>query len=76
MQGLFGPGDPWAVRWLERVVPAVEAICFVPAARAGEGRGCWAHYYRRWAFTTLDEIGRDAVRLVPALERFTADARG
>ncbi|MBA4788397.1 MAG: cysteine hydrolase [Rhizobiales bacterium] len=85
MQRLFGPGYPWAVPWLERVVPAVEAICarhahrtiftrFVPAARAGEGRGSWARYYRRWASTTLDEIGRDAVRLVPALERFTPPA--
>lgn len=86
MQRLFGPGYPWAVPWLERVLPLIEALCarhpartlftrFIPARRAGEGRGTWARYYRRWASITLDEIGPDAVRLVPLLERFVPPAR-
>lgn len=85
MQRLFGPGYPWAVPWLERVVPAIDALCvhrpartvftrFIPAARAGEGHGTWARYYRRWASTTLEEVGMDAIRLLPALERFVPPA--
>jgi nicotinamidase-related amidase len=86
MQRLFGPGYPWAVPWLEKVLPAIEALCalhphrtvftrFIPAARAGEGRGTWARYYRKWAEVALDRIGTDAVRLVPVLERFVPPAQ-
>ena len=86
MQRLFGSGYPWAVPWLERVLPAIEALCaqrpdrtlftrFIPAARPGEGRGAWARYYRRWASATLEEIGADAIRLVPPLERFVPPAQ-
>lgn len=86
MQRLFEPGQLWAVPWLEKVLPALEALCahrpeqtlftrFIPAARPDEGRGAWARYYRRWAAATLQEVGVDAVRLVPALERFVPPAR-
>lgn len=86
MQRLFGPGYPWAVPWLEKVLPAVEALCaqhpeqtvftrFIPASRPGEGRGAWGRYYRRWASATLEQVGPDAIRLVPALERFVPPAR-
>lgn len=86
MQRLFGPGYPWAVPWLERILPAVEALCslhphrtvftrFIPVARADEANGTWARYYRRWAAVTLDQIGPDAVRLIPTLERFVPPAR-
>ncbi|MGN8119357.1 cysteine hydrolase family protein [Labrys sp. 22185] len=81
MQRLFGPGYPWAVPWLEKVVPVIEILCahhaaqtiftrFIPAPRAGEGRGSWERYYRKWACVTLDAIGLDAIRLVASLERF------
>lgn len=81
MQRLFHAGSPWAVPWMERVLPAIEELCgaqphrtvftrFVPASRPGEGPGTWARYYQRWADVTLEKIGGDAVRLVPRLERF------
>lgn len=86
MQRLFGPGYPWALPWLPKVLPAIETICathaektvftrFVPARRAAEAPGTWARYYRRWAEVTLEEIGSDPVRLVPELERFAPPAR-
>lgn len=86
MQRLFAAGSPWAVPWLERVLPAIEELCgaqprrtvftrFIPAERPGKGHGTWARYYRRWADVTLEKIGTDAVRLVPALERFVPPAQ-
>lgn len=76
---------PWAFAWMERVLPAVEALCsahadhtvftrFIPASRPAEGPGTWARYYRRWADVTLDRIGPDGIRLVPALERLVPPA--
>lgn len=86
MQRLFGPGYPWAVPWMERVLPRIAAICrhraertiftrFITADRPGEGRGRWGHYYHRWAEVTLERIGPDAMRLAPALEDFVPPAR-
>lgn len=86
MQRVFGPGYPWAVPWLEKVLPAIETLCashpdrtlftrFIPASRPGEGHGAWARYYRRWASATIEKIGPDAVRLVPVLERFVPPAQ-
>nr|WP_026791322.1 isochorismatase family cysteine hydrolase [Pleomorphomonas oryzae] len=86
MQRLFGPGYPWAMPWLERVTPTIETICgrhadrtlftrFIPAARPGEGRGTWARYYQRWADITLEKLDPEAVRIIPALERFAPPAR-
>ena len=85
MQRLFGPGYPWQVPWLEKVLPAVAALSdhrpestiftrFIPARRAGEGQGAWARYYRRWASVTLEAVGDDAVRLMPDLEHFVPPA--
>lgn len=86
MQRLFAPGYPWAMPWLQRVLPAVEALCaaqpkrslftrFIPPPSADEAGGTWARYYRRWADVTIDRIGPDAVRLVPELERFVPPGR-
>ncbi len=86
MQRMYGPGYPWAMPWMERVTPTIEKLCerhagrtlftrFIPAAHPGEGRGVWARYYQRWADITLEKLGTDAVRLIPALERFSPPAR-
>lgn len=86
MQRIFGPGYPWAMPWMERVTPAIEQLCeqhaertlftrFIPAARPGEGRGTWRRYYQRWADITFENLEADAVRLVPALERFAPPAK-
>lgn len=52
MQQLFGPGYPWAVPWLEKVLPAVEDLCGSPhperilfyALRASRARGRWTQH--------------------------------
>jgi nicotinamidase-related amidase len=81
MQRLFAAGSPWAVPWMEKVLPAIEEIAgrhgratvftrFVPPNHPEEAKGMWARYYRRWEAVTLDRIGADKVELVPALARF------
>lgn len=86
MQRMFGPGYLWAMPWLERVTPTIEKLCnrhadrtlftrFIPAEHPGGGRGAWARYYQRWADITLEKLGTEAVRLIPALERFAPPAR-
>lgn len=86
MQRLFAPGSPWAVPWAQRVLPAVEELAarhpartvftrFIPAAHAGEGRGMWARYYRRWADVTLSNLDPKLIDLMPSLSRFVPPAR-
>lgn len=78
MQRLFGPGQPWAVPWLERILPRVAGICahnparavftrFLPPATPEVARGTWRRYYRKWQEVTLDRIGCEAVELLPEL---------
>ena len=86
MQGLFELGAPWAVPWMERVVPVIEALTeahpastiftrFIPVERAEEAPGSWSRYYRRWADVTLAKIDPALVAIVPTLARFIPPAR-
>ena len=78
MQRLFAPGGPWAVPWMEKVLPPIEELTarhaastlftrFIPADRPGEGPGAWSRYYRRWAEVTLSRIDPGLIELVPSL---------
>ena len=86
MQRLFDEGSEWAMPWLSRVVPRIEALAgrhaantiftrFIPARRPGEGQGTWRRYYQRWPAMTLDRIGEAKVDLVPSLARFAPPAK-
>lgn len=81
MQQLFGPGSPWVMPWLEKVLPAIEELCaqhpertiftrFLPPMRAEERYRTWLRYCRCWASVTIGETGPDTITLVPALEKF------
>lgn len=85
MQKLFGPGSPWAMPWMERILPPVVALCaahpartvftrFIPFRNAAEAPGTWQRYYRRWEHVTLERIGEDAIGLAPELQRFVPPA--
>lgn len=85
MQRLFGPGFPWAVPWLERILPKVVEIAghnparavftrFLPPPRPEDAGGTWRRYYRKWETVTLDRIGTGAVDLLPALAAFVPPA--
>lgn len=86
MQRLFGPGFPWAVPWMERILPNVVTLCghnpartvftrFLPPAKAEDAGGMWRRYYRKWEAVTLDRIGEEAVALMPELAGFVPPAR-
>lgn len=86
MQRLFSHGSPWSLPWMEKVLPAIEAIVeahpqrtvftrFIPVRQPGEGTGTWARYYRRWSSVTLANLGEGMTELVPQLARFVPPGR-
>jgi nicotinamidase-related amidase len=86
MQRLFEPGAPWAMPWIETVLPLIVELTsrhaertvftrFIPAASAEDAPGMWAAYYRRWANLTLSQIDSGLLELVPALVRFAPPAK-
>ncbi len=88
MQRLFEPGAPWAMPWIEKVLPLIVDLTsrhaertvftrFIPAASAEDAPGMWAAYYRRWANLTLtSDRQRGLLELVPALVRLCALCQG
>lgn len=86
MQRLFGPGYPWAVPWITRILPQVSAICghnpartvftrFIPPARPDDARGTWRRYYEKWEAVTRDYTGPEALDLLPELSRYAPPAK-
>ncbi|MDT8267144.1 cysteine hydrolase, partial [Roseomonas sp. DSM 102946] len=85
MQNLFSQGSPWETPWMERVLPAVEALAerhaertvftrFIPLRSPREGRGTWRRYYERWPEMRLDALPPEAIDLLPPLARFVPPA--
>ena len=86
MQRLFGPGTPWAVPWMEKVLPTITRVVaanaertiftrFVPVEHAEQAVGSWKRYYERWQSVTLDRIDPSLVDLAPELARYVPPAR-
>ena len=86
MQRLFEPGAPWAMPWIENVLPPIAELTashpertiftrFIPAERAEEAPGMWAAYYRKWGNLTRSTINEELLELVPELLRFAPPAR-
>lgn len=86
MQRLFGPGAPWEVPWMERVLPQIAWIAgrhaartvftrFIPAERADDAPGMWARYYRKWSNVTLERIDTGLIELMPHLAALAPPAK-
>ena len=85
MQRMFAEHTDWRTPWMPRVLPKVQQIVeahphqtlftrFIPARTPGEGEGTWKRYYERWASMTIDQLGAEAIELVPELARFVPPA--
>lgn len=86
MQRLFGPGLPWAVPWMQQILPNVRAIArrhpdrtvftrFIPPRRLEDTNGAWRRYYERWREVTGDVLDPVHLGLHPLLEEFAPPAR-
>ncbi|MCJ8139970.1 cysteine hydrolase family protein [Falsirhodobacter halotolerans] len=86
MQRMFGPGLPWAVPWMDAVLPNIEALTrhhadrtiftrFIPPKRLEDAHGTWRRYYERWSEMTRQSLAPEYLRIVPELERFSPPAR-
>jgi nicotinamidase-related amidase len=85
MQRMFAEETDWHLPWMERVRPVVRRLAeihpartvftrFIPATRASDDAGTWRRYYEQWRSMTVEQLGRDMVRLVPELEDLTPPA--
>lgn len=85
MQQLFAADGPWAIPWMDKVVPVIAELAgrhprrsvftrFIPARNPGEAPGTWAAYYARWASVTLAQVDPRRIELAPDLARFVPPA--
>lgn len=85
MQRLFGPGSPWRVPWMDRVLPQIAAVVarcpartvftrFIPPPSPEAAVGTWRGYYRKWPDLTRDRLDPAWLGLAPPLDRFCPPA--
>lgn len=86
VQTLFAAETDWHAPWLQRVLPAIEAIVerepprtiftrFIPPAHPDEADGAWRRYYERWPKMTRAHLNEEMLAVVPALRRYSPPAR-
>lgn len=80
VQNMFAQGTDWHAPWLNKVLPAIEALVerdpghtiftrFVPPEGPEQAGGAWRDYYRRWPDMTGARLPADMLEVVPALRR-------
>jgi nicotinamidase-related amidase len=85
MQNIFAPGGLWETPWMERVLPAIEAIAaryrertifsrFIPPNHPEERPGRWRHYFRRWEKATRRQLQGAELELVREVSRYVPPA--
>lgn len=86
VQAMFAQPTDWYAPWLDRVLPAIEAIVdqqpartiftrFIPPASPQAARGAWRQYYDEWSGMTQAHMPRELIDLVPSLGRYVPPAR-
>lgn len=86
VQSMFAEETPWHAPWLNKVLPAIEAIVdrepertiftrFVPPEHPEEAERAWVDYYRKWSQMTRSQLAPGMVDLVPSLQRYVPPAR-
>lgn len=85
MQRLFAPGSPWAVPWIERILPRVTSLVaarpertiftrFIPPARLDAATGMWRHYYAEWPEVLRTHLDPEWLELLPELAGYAPPA--
>lgn len=86
MQLLFAEQTDWHAPWLERVLPAIEALVdgradrtiftrFIPPQTRDNAHGAWRDYYARWPNMVRDQLEPELLELVHSLKRYVPPAR-
>lgn len=86
VQTMFAGDTDWSAPWLNRTLPAIEALVerdpsrtiftrFIPARTAEAAFGAWQDYYRRWPNMTGERLPEDMLALVPSLQKFVPPAK-
>lgn len=85
VQMMFAQPTEWYAPWLNRVLPAMEAIVeqqpartiftrFIPPASPDAAQGAWRQYYDRWKMMTQERMPSELLELVPSLARHVPPA--
>lgn len=80
MQAMFLRDTPWAVEWMERILPKVVELTeahpernlftrFITPRDAGEAAGSWRRYYEKWEGMTRAALPDEKLELVEPLRR-------
>lgn|SRR5215217_5035218 len=86
VQNMFAADSDWHTPWLDKVLPAIEAIVeraprntiftrFIPPLEAGDEIGTWREYYTRWPSMVRSRLATDMLQVVPTLARHIPPAR-
>lgn len=86
VQTMFAADTDWHAPWLNRVLPAIEAIVerdpartvftrFIPPEHPEDAPGAWQDYYQRWPAMTRASLPAEMLELVPSLLRYVPPAR-
>ena len=85
MQRIFSSEGPWAMPWMERVLPVVLAISqrfpertvftrFITPQHAEDMPGTWRLYYEKWRQTTRERLDVRLLQLMPDLAKLAPPA--
>jgi nicotinamidase-related amidase len=83
---MFAADSDWHTPWLNKVLPAIEAIVeraprntiftrFIPPLEAGEETGTWREYYTHWPSMVRSRLAPDMLQVVPTLAKHMPPAR-
>jgi nicotinamidase-related amidase len=86
MQRMFAEPTEWEAPWMNKVLPAIEALVdahaertiftrFITAERPEAAHGAWQQYYQRWASMTRERLPAGLLDLLPSLARHVPPAR-
>jgi nicotinamidase-related amidase len=86
MQNIFARGGLWETPWMERVLPAIDAVAaryrertiftrFITPDRPEDRPGRWRRYFQRWEQATRQQLHGGELDLVPVLARHVPPAR-